>query len=193
MFFDDNCTFNNSLKAFSGSKFYIDALFNSEGVSDFYFKNNNVNNEIIDIAVDMFSVSRNLLGQRIVNNESEAGGDGSDFLRNIDPLNITERVDTLNRPNIRGIFGNIRRPINPNIRESLLQNSTVLVQKNLALSTNVSLKQGVVRFTTDQKNLNTKLINDNLSIPLNQKEITNETRFLELNNNIITTFKYLWS
>ncbi len=190
LFFDDNCTFNNSLKAFSGSKFYIDALFNSEDVSDFYFKNNNVNNEIIDIAVDMFSVSRNLLGQRIVNNESEAGGDGSDFLRDIDPLNITERVDTLNRPNIRGIFGNIRRPINPNIRESLLQNSTVLVQKNLALSTNVSLKQGVVRFTTDQKNLNTKLINDNLLIPLNEKEITNETRFLELNNNIITTFKY---
>jgi len=190
LFFDDNCTFNNSLKAFSGSKFYIDALFNSENVSDFYFKNNNVNNEIIDIIVDRFSIATNLLGQRIVNNEPESESDSSEFLRNIDPLNITERVDTLNRPNIRGIFGNIRRPINPSIRESLLQNSTVLIQRNLALSTNVRLNQGIVRFSTDQKNLNTKLINDNLSIPLNEKEITDETRLLELNNNVITTFKY---
>ncbi len=187
LFFDDNCTFNNSLKAFSGSKFYISSLFNSEDVSDFYFKNDNINNEIIDIFLDKFSIFRNLLGQRIVNDESE---NTDDFSRNIDDLNIAERADTLNKPNIKGIFGNIRRPISPVIRESLLQNSTVLVQKNLALSTNVSLRQGVVRFTTDQKNLNTKLINDKLSIPLNQKEITDETRFLELNNNIITTFKY---
>jgi len=186
LFFDDNCTFDNSLKQISKNRFYIKSLFSSRDVSDFYFKNDSAGSDVVDISLDRFNIYRRLLGQNIRNNNDS--NRFSDVSSGLDDLTMSRRVDTLNKPNVRGVFGDIRKPLNIGIRESLLQNSTVLVQRNLSLSTNASLSRGTVEFSVNQKNLNTDLISSRLGITLNSSDTTSEARQLSLNNNMISTF-----
>ena len=213
IFFDDNCTFENSLKEYARNKFYIKSLFDSENISDFYFKGNSSNIDVINISVNGFNINTDVLGQNIRQelpidplrgldisrnlsdeniNQERVTNQFDDMMSIADDLSIVESVDTSNRPSVRGVFGNIRRPVNSGIRESLLQNPTSLIQKNLARSTQVIFQNGSVQFKINQNNLNTSLISNsaNLGIDLNNNEITEENKLLKINNNTISTFKY---
>ena len=181
LFFDDNCTVNNSINAFQDNKFYVKSLFESENTENFYFKNNSSIDDLIKIFIDGYKAYEGLLTQNISSSQSN--------LQENELSNFADRVEGRDLPNNLLLRGRIDKPIGIHIEESLLQSPIPNIQRNYLSAINASLSGGDVNFSLDLSLLNTDLIKDNLISDLDNNTISIENKSLRIKNNSLLSFK----
>lgn len=181
LFFDDNCTPDNSINAFQGNKFYVKSLFESENTENFYFKNNSSIDDLIKIFIDGYNVYEDLITQNISSSQRN-------LQENVLP-NITDRVEGRDLPSNLLLRGRIDKPIGRHIEESLLQSPIPNIQRNYLNAISANLSNGNVSFSLDLSLLNTDLIKDNLISDLDNNVISSENKLLRIKNNSLLSFK----
>ena len=90
---------------------------------------------------------------------------------NVDRPELYQRVDTSKRPNLRGAFGNLRRPTSNNLLEKLIQNDTSNIQRNIKQSIIANLSEdNKLKLSLNPDALKTRLITRRLGIVLDDGE-----------------------
>jgi|13_taG_2_1085334.scaffolds.fasta_scaffold00718_6 hypothetical protein len=194
LFFDDNQTDGNSLKRYKGNSFLMSSIFNSE--NNTFYINDISNNNLYEIFFDNVKVFEEAIIEEFPDTEEDSSYSGNiPGMSNVNRPDLYQRVDTSKRPNLRGAFGNLRRPTSNNLLEKLIQNDTSNIQRNIKQSITTSLsKDNKLRLGVNPDALKTNLITNRLGVILDDgtSSTSSTTRQLlqqRVKNNLFSCIK----
>ncbi len=194
LFFDDNQTDGNSLKRYKNNSFLISSIFNNE--NDTFYIDDISNNNLYEIFFDNVKVFEEVLVEEFPDTEEDPSYSGSiPGTPNVDRPELYQRVDTSKRPNLRGAFGNLRRPTSNNLLEKLIQNDTSNIQRNIKQSIIANLSEdNKLKLSLNPDALKTRLITRRLGIVLDDGEAATSSTTRQLlqqrvKNNLFSCIK----
>ena len=194
LFFDDNQTDGNSLKRYKFESFLLSSIFNNE--NDTFYIDDISNNNLYEIFFDNVKVFEEVIIEEFPDTEEDPSYSGNiPGNPNVNRPELYQRVDTSKRPNLRGAFGNLRRPTSNNLLEKLIQNDTSNIQRNIKQSIIANLsKDNKLRLSVNPDALKTNLITNRLGVILDDgtSSTSSTTRQLlqqRVKNNLFSCIK----
>ena len=194
LFFDDNQVDGNSLKRYKNNLFLLSSIFNNE--NDTFYIDDKSNSNLYEIFFDNIKVF-----EESISEEFPDENEGTDYsgnipgIANIDRPQLYQRVDTRKRPNLKGVFGNLRQPTSSNLLEKLIQNDTSIIQRNIKQAVNSDLNdRNQLKLSVNSDALKTNLITNRLGVVLDDGQAatsstTRQLLQLRVKNNLFSCIK----
>ena len=194
LFFDDNQTDGNSLKRYRLDSFLLSSIFNNE--NDTFYIDDMSNNNLYEIFFDNVKVFEEVLTEEFADENEESSYSGNiPGIPNVNQQGLYEYVDISKRPNLRGVFGNLRRPTSNNLLEKIIQNDTAIIQRNIKQSIAADLdKDNKLRLSLNSNALKTNLITNRLNVILDDgssttSSTTKQILIQRVKNNLFSCIK----